>query len=179
MSTSAAVVLDQVTKGILAEMPQLRRRAMRLTRRTADADDLVQETFLRAYSARARFEPGTRLEAWLHTILKRVFLMNVLKAKRRATPTETDCGVALHGVAATAPPSPTPLSYAQVLDRLDDRVRRAVILLPEKQRTVLLLWALEGLSCREIAGRLAIPPGTVMSRIFRARRRILSQIDGE
>ena len=93
-----AVAQDTVQL-ILAEEGSLRRYARRLARCEADADDLVQDTLLRAYQARERFEPGTSVSAWTATILRRVFLTGVARAKRRGIETDTDVGRAL----ATAP----------------------------------------------------------------------------
>ncbi len=172
-------VEDGVVDSMLAEEPFLRRLALGLARHTADADDLIQETLLRAYRARSRFEPGTSMRAWLATICQRLFLNNALKAKRRATQVETDAGDVLdlrpdraqarYGSAAT---------LDEVLEHMDDQARRAFVRLPDAYRAPFVLFALDGLSYQEVADRLRIPVGTVMSRIYRARHRLQSALAG-
>src|SRR5687768_6822797 len=91
MTMDTTIDFDQPTTSlILAEEPFLQRLARRLARRHADAEDLVQETMLRAYGARDRFVVGTSMRAWLATILRRLYLTGALKDKRRATQTDTD-----------------------------------------------------------------------------------------
>ena len=159
---------------ILAEREHLHRVARRLTRCDADADDLVQDTLLRACRACARFQPGTSIRAWTTTILRRVFLTDAIRAKRRGLETDTDAGEPLE----RTPGSP-PVTYAdnaptlQALGEcLDDSVKRALDRVPEVYRVPFYLAVIEDLTCAEIARRLAVPEGTVMSRIHRARERL-------
>lgn len=162
---------DPVTDLILAEEERLRRLAGRLTRCQADADDLVQNTLLRAFRARARFEPGTSIRAWTSTILRRVFLTNMARAKRRRMETDTDAGGPL-GFTAGAEPRTAPESTAELtrfFERLEDPVKRALNRLPEIYRTPLLLAVVDDLTHAEIAVKLGVPEGTVMSRTHRAR----------
>ena len=172
--------LDATTLDILAEEPFLRRLARRLARRDADVDDLVQETIVRAYVARDRFERGTSLRAWLATILRRLFLTDVAKKTRRATQTDTDAGEPLTMAGGPVAPEPMQreLALDQLLERMDDRVKLAFERLPETYRTPFTLFAVNGLSYAEIAYHLRIPVGTVMSRIHRARKRLKSVIEG-
>ncbi|MCE9635865.1 MAG: RNA polymerase sigma factor [Planctomycetes bacterium] len=163
------------TDRILVERPFLRRLALRLSRRDEDADDLVQETILRAYKARDRFETGTSMRAWLATILRRLFLTAAYTSQRRRTGTDTDLGEPIDTLSETGdtPDAPTTeAAYDRALDRVDDRVRDAFVRLPETYRDPFVLFALDGLTYAEIAGRLRIPIGTVMSRIHRARARL-------
>jgi RNA polymerase sigma-70 factor (ECF subfamily) len=165
---------DTVTSLILGEEDRLRRLARRLTRCDADADDLVQDTLLRAYRARDRFEPGTSIRAWTATILRRVFLTGVFRTKRRGLETDTDAGEPLDRTAGTAAPSMSdrvPLLH-WLLDRLDDPVKHAIEHVPDVYRIPFLLASVEDLTCAEIAERLGVPEGTVMSRIHRARERL-------
>lgn len=162
------------TDRILVEQPFLRRLALRLSGRNAEADDLVQETILRAYSARDRFRTGTSMRAWLATILRRLFLTESIKEQRRRTQTDTDLGDPL--VAARQPdilPSdPGAFAPDAAIEQVGDRIHRAFVRLPETYRAPFVLFALDGLSYAEIAGRLRVPIGTVMSRIHRARVRL-------
>jgi RNA polymerase sigma-70 factor, ECF subfamily len=169
-----ALRAPSVTELILAEELHLRRVARRLVRCESDADDLVQDTLLRAFRARDRFQPGTSVRAWTTTILRRVFLTGVNRSRRRGLAADTDAGQPLDclaGAAAASSDEAMP-ALAALLDRLDDRVKAAVERVPEIYRVPFLLAVIEELSCAEIAERLGVPQGTVMSRIHRARQRL-------
>jgi RNA polymerase sigma-70 factor (ECF subfamily) len=171
---SIATRPEGVTELILAEELHLRRVARRLVRCQSDADDLVQDTLLRAFRARDRFEPGTSVRAWTTTILRRVFLTGVNRGLRRGLETDTDAGEPLErtpGAAGSSFDDAAPAMEA-VLDRLDDRVKTALGRVPAVYRVPFLLAVVEGLSCSEIAARLGVPAGTVMSRVHRARERL-------
>jgi RNA polymerase sigma-70 factor (ECF subfamily) len=162
---------DQTVSLILAEETRLRRVATRLTRCAADADDLVQDTLMRAFRARRRFQPGTSIRAWTTTILRRVFLTDALRAKRRRLETDTDAGEPLeraHG-AITPTSRDAALTREALSERLEDPVKRALDRVPDVYRTPFLMSIVESLTCAEIARRLDVPDGTVMSRIHRAR----------
>ena len=163
--------VDQTVSLILAEEARLRRVATRLTRCAADADDLVQDTLMRAFRARRRFQPGTSIRAWTTTILRRVFLTDTLRAKRRRLETDTDAGEPLERTpGATSPTSrDSTLSREALSERLEDPVKRALDRVPDVYRTPFLMSIVESLTCAEIARRLGVPDGTVMSRIHRAR----------
>ena len=171
-----AATVEVVTEKILAEEPFLAHLALRLSRRRADADDLVQETLLRAYSARDRFQVGTSMRAWLATILRRLFLTSVIKAKRRATQTNTDAGGVIQMSGATARRSCDPLSYEQTLEHVEDCLKGALERLPSTYHDPFVMFALDGLSYTEIAAQLRIPVGTVMSRIHRAREGLKTRL---
>ena len=166
--------LESTTAEILAERPFLRGLAMHLSRRHAEADDLVQDTLLRAYRARDRFQRGSSLRAWLGTILRRSYLTEATKRTRRQTGVATDLEAVLDYSPARDEPSSQfhEAELPRVLEELSGPVYRAVTRLPEKYRAPLLLYVYEELTYNEIAARLRIPPGTVMSRIHRAKRRI-------
>jgi RNA polymerase sigma-70 factor (ECF subfamily) len=166
---------------ILAERPYLRRVAFALTRHDADADDLVQETVLRAYRAHSRLRPESCLRAWLATILKRAFLTMRQHRSRRPAHAWTDTGLPLDGdgrFAAAASQTNDAADFESVSEQLDERLRRAVADVPFIYRDPLCRHALEGLTYREIAQRLGVPRGTVMSRIFRARTRVRCSLGG-
>jgi RNA polymerase sigma-70 factor (ECF subfamily) len=164
----------RTTDRILIEEPFLRRLAMRLSRRPTDADDLVQETLFRAYRARDRFQTGTSMRAWLATILRRLFLTAASTEQRRRTATDTDLGDPIGALSETGETGlePTSANLGAAMEGLDDRVARAFGQLPDAYRTPFVLFALDGLTYAEIARHLAVPIGTVMSRIHRARLRL-------
>jgi RNA polymerase sigma-70 factor, ECF subfamily len=166
--------LDSTVDLILGEEQHLRVVARRLAQCDSDADDLVQDTLLRAYRARARFRPGTSVRAWTSTILRRCFLTGVLRAKRRGLQTDTDAGCPLHA-AVDRPRSPlaNPTFDDQALDDwLDDTVKRALDRVPDAHRKPFVLSAVRDMSCQAIGQYLRVPVGTVMSRVHRARERL-------
>ena len=159
---------------ILGEERHLHALARRLARCDADADDLVQETLLRAYHARDHFQPGTSVRAWTSTILRRLFLTGAIRDQRRGLQTDTDAGGALAGVVSrqsSLQDDPTP-DVAAFSDGLDDTIKQALDRVPEVHRTPFFLSVVWELSCAEIGRRLSVPVGTVMSRVHRARERL-------
>jgi RNA polymerase sigma-70 factor (ECF subfamily) len=143
--------------------------ALQLSRRPDEAADLVQETYLKALAAAERFEEtGGGIRPWLFKILHNVFYTRASKARRQATAVE-DLFDAVS--AETAPGEPRPAWDLASLDweQVDGRLKAAIERLRPEYRTVLLLWGVEGLKYREIAEIEAVPIGTVMSRLHRAR----------
>jgi RNA polymerase sigma-70 factor (ECF subfamily) len=148
--------------------------AMRMTRNRADAEDLVQDAYLRAYRGFGGFEQGTNLKAWLYRILTNAFI-NSYRAKQRR-PDEADFDEVedlylyrrLGGLeAARAPRS----AEDELMDWFSEaEVKQAVDDLPENFRMAVLLADVEGFSYKEIAEILDIPIGTVMSRLHRGRK---------
>jgi RNA polymerase sigma-70 factor, ECF subfamily len=137
-------------------MPQcerLLRFARRLTSRDSDAEDLVQETLLKAWRGFHQFQGGTNMRAWLFRIL-----MNAHYARLR--------GPGLF-MAIEPPATKSAVCAAEGADTL--AVREALASLPEEQRSALYLVVVEGFTCRETAEILSVPAGTVMSRLSRAR----------
>ena len=131
--------------------------AYRMTRNAHDAEDLVQETFLRAYRGFHRFETGTNIRAWLFTILHRVRT----DAFRRAGRSPQTVEMIDEGPAVPAP--------QEALASGGEDIERALAALPEVFRMAVVLRDVEDLSYDEIAGVLGVPVGTVMSRIHRGR----------
>jgi RNA polymerase sigma-70 factor (ECF subfamily) len=141
-----------------SEIPRLRRYARALTRDAARADDLVQSCLVRAIAKEHLWEPGTDLRAWLFTILHN---QNVNEVRRSVREGVT---VAVQDVASVLTMAPRAGASLQLRD-----LERAIRLLPEEQRQVILLVGLEGMRYEEVAAVLHIPVGTVRSRLSRGR----------
>ena len=153
---------------------QLYSVALRLTRNQADADDLVQETFTRAYASFGRFEPGTNAKAWLFRILINTFISGCRKRQHEPQPVPTsDLQDWQFARAAYPPPSGLRSPDTEVLDKLPDpRLQRALHQLPGHFRTAVYLADIEGYGMKEIADIMGTPIGTVTSRVYRARRQL-------
>jgi RNA polymerase sigma-70 factor (ECF subfamily) len=154
--------------------PQLYSAAMRMTRNPADAEDLVQETFLRAYRSYRTFEAGTNLRAWLFRILTNTYINSYRAKQRRPQESELDDVEDLYlyrrlgGLEAVAA---SRSAEDQLFDMFtDDEVKTALEELPENFRLPVLLADVQSFSYKEIAEILDIPIGTVMSRLHRGRK---------
>ena len=164
----------------MEHMPSLYTAALRMTRNPADAEDLVQETYLKAYRAFGGFTEGTNLKAWLYRILTNTYI-NSYRAKKRR-PEESDIDDLenfylyrrLGGLeGATAGRS----AEDEVLDHFtESEVKEAIEALPEQFRMAVLLGDVEGFSYKEIAEILDVPIGTVMSRLHRGRRALQKRL---
>jgi RNA polymerase sigma-70 factor (ECF subfamily) len=146
--------------------------AMRMTRNPTDAEDLVQETVLRAYRGFAGFQEGTNLKAWLYRILTNSFINTYRKKQREPVtvegPDDIDEWYLYDRLGAR---SVEPSAESQVLEQLPDAdVQRALETLPETFRMAVLLADVQGFSYKEIAEIMEIPIGTVMSRLHRGRK---------
>jgi RNA polymerase sigma-70 factor (ECF subfamily) len=152
--------------------PQLYSAALRMTRSRSDAEDLVQETYLRAYRGYAGFTEGTNLRAWLFRILTNTYI-NIYRAKqRRVQETELDDVEDLYLYKRISAADVASRSAEDTLFELfpDDEVKAALETLPESFRLPVLLADVEEFSYKEIAEMLDIPIGTVMSRLHRGRK---------
>ena len=149
-----------------AHLDALYNFALYLGRNPAEADDLVQETYLRAFRFETRFQPGTHLRAWLFQILRNTFLTFYRIREREAA-------VAEDGVPDWDVPMfhDAPEDTGGVMEVHTD-LERALHRLPEEFRTVLLLAEVEGLPLEDVARVMSCPVGTVKSRIFRAKERL-------
>jgi RNA polymerase sigma-70 factor (ECF subfamily) len=164
----------------MEHMPSLYNAALRMTRNPADAEDLVQETYLKAYRGFGGFQEGTNLKAWLYKILTNTFI-NTYRARRRR-PEESDIEDVedlylyhrLGGLEAAA----TGRSVEdEVLEHVTEaEVKEALESLPEQFRIAVLLGDVEGFSYKEIAEILDIPIGTVMSRLHRGRKALQKRL---
>lgn len=159
----------------LASLDSLYRAALRLTRVPADAEDLVQDTYLKAFRAAASFEPGTNLRAWLFTILHNTARN---RARDRARDTVAIDSDIVERAGETAPASGRAETPETLLLRetLAPELQRAIETLPEAFREAVWLRDVEEFSYAEIAEMLAIPVGTVMSRISRGRRALFEAL---
>ena len=144
--------------------------ALRLTRDPSEAEDLVQETFLKAFRFLHRFEPGTNMKAWLFTILRNTYINAYRKAARQQR-VDFEQVVPLYAASETTAEWSDRQSVEEMLRYVvQDDVKRALDELPEDYRMVVLLADLEDFSYKEIASIVGCPVGTVMSRLFRGRR---------
>ncbi len=148
---------------VLLRRPELTAAAIRLTGSRPDADDLVQEAVLRAWTFWDRFEPGTNGRAWMHRILLNTFINGYRKRRR-----EHEVLTEVHAAEAHARLGSATRELPG--ERLSDEVERALAQLPREFRDVLVLVDLEDRSYREAADAIGCPIGTVMSRLHRARR---------
>ena len=148
--------------------------AMRMTRDRAEAEDLVQDTMIRAYRFWSKFEPGTNIKAWLLTILRNTFITGVNK-RNRARQFKQELGQQAEsmGMEGTLPhTNPSTIAPDEALAQTTERqqILEALDSLPEDYRTAVSLADLQGLSYREIADIVECPIGTVMSRLYRGRK---------
>lgn len=165
---------DRFAEDVLPLAGVLYSAAMRLTRNSADAEDLVQEAMLRGFRSYGSFTEGTNLRAWMLRILTNAFINRYRARQRRVDETEFGELEDLYlyrrmGAIESALASRS--AEDQLMDVFtDDEVRRAVEELPEAYRLPVLLADVEGFAYREIAEMLEIPIGTVMSRLHRGRK---------
>jgi RNA polymerase sigma-70 factor (ECF subfamily) len=162
----------------LPHLEAVYRFALRLSGDPAEAEDLVQETFLRAYRAWDQYAAGTRAKSWLFTICRNHFLRHRDRGKRHQeiveeeavrAPSPAGSNVVNPVWASTAGKDPEGRFFDSIVD---DEVLRAIDDLPEEYRTAVVLSDLEGLSYQEIGEMMGVPVGTVKSRLFRGRRQL-------
>ena len=167
--------LHELHEDALQHVDSLYGAAMRLTRNPADAEDLVQETYVKAFRFSGQFERGTNLKAWLHTILHNTFLN--LRRRAGRNPVAVDSEI----VERSADDGDRVETPEQILmrDTLSVDLQRAIDSLPEVFRQAVRLRDVEEFSYAEIAEMLSIARGTVMSRISRGRRMLYEKLVGE
>ena len=157
-------------------MDQLYSHALRLTKNSSDAEDLVQETYLKGYRAFSSFKEGTNLRAWLFRILTNSFINNYRKKQRGFEEEDFDeiDDMYLHRRLGSIQNNTLGMSAEDMLfERLtEDEIKDAVENLPTQYREVVLLADVQGFSYKEIAEILEIPNGTVMSRLHRGRAKL-------
>ncbi len=163
---------ERFEREVLPMLPSLYGAALRMTRNPQDAEDLLQETYLRAYRGFARFEEGTNLRAWLYRILTNTFINAYRKRQREPVTVPVDDETSDWYLYDRLGDSGVEVSAeAEVLEKIpDEDVQRALEELPEGFRMAVLLADVEGFSYREIADIMDVPIGTVMSRLHRGRK---------
>ncbi len=167
----------------LVHLDAVYRFALRLTGAPDQAEDLVQETFLRAYRAWDQYEQGTRAKSWLFTIARNVFLRHEERGKRHDEIVRTETRAGGPGEAGVDVVNPVWVSTmgkdpeGEFFDSIvDDKVLEAIDALPEEYRTAVVLSDVEGFSYQEISETMGVPVGTVKSRLFRGRRRLQKEL---
>jgi RNA polymerase sigma-70 factor (ECF subfamily) len=171
-ATDDAALRDRFERDVLPLLPSLYGAAMRLTRNPTDAEDLVQETYLRAFRGFAGFKEGTNLKAWLYRILTNSFINTYRKKQREpqtvAGPDDIDEWYLYDRLGGR---HVEVSAENEVLDQIPDAdVKAALESLSENFRLAVLLADVEGFSYKEIAEIMDVPIGTVMSRLHRGRK---------
>jgi RNA polymerase sigma-70 factor (ECF subfamily) len=168
--TGASAVHPDPRDRLAAAIPRLRAFAISLARNVSQADDLVQDTILKAWSNMDKFDPATNLDAWLFTILRNTFYSSLRKTRREVQ----DSDGAYAATLSERPAHDSRLAYQDFMVAFDQ--------LSPEHREVLILVGASGFSCEEAAGMMGVAVGTVKSRASRARKRLaelLNLAEGE
>ncbi len=169
-----AQLAERFEREALPLLDQLYGGALRMTRNPADAEDLVQEAYMKAYQGFRSYRPGTNLKAWMYRILTNAYINNYRKAQRRPAEYATD-DITDSQIAETASHTSSGLRSAEVEAMAllpDEEIRAALMDLNEDYRMVVYYADVEGLPYKEIAEIMETPIGTVMSRLHRGRKQL-------
>lgn len=172
MNHSRPTTAWDFSSGQLPFRDQLFKTALRLTRSVEESEDLLQETYLKAYRHYHQFTEGTNLKAWLFRIMKNAFINSYRRTKNRPAMLDfdelRDSGESFE---ENAPTMQSP-EFDLLGREMDHEVRDALMSLPHHYRMAVLMVDLQGLSYQEVADALAVPIGTIMSRLYRGRKKI-------
>ncbi len=161
----------------LQYMNQLYAAAMRYTKNPEDAQDLVQDTYIKAYNSFHQFEPGTNLKAWLYRVLTTTFINNYRKDQRRPQTSDSELEDWQLAEASSHTSDQGKSTEDVVLENLPDSdIKNALAQIPEEFRMVVYLADVEGFSYKEIAEIVGVPTGTVMSRLHRGRKQLREKL---
>lgn len=167
---------DAFGRDAIPHMDALYNFALRLTGDSDDADDLLQETFLRAYRFFDKFEQGTNCKAWLFRIMKNIYINSYQKKIKQPIKVDYEEVDDLYENAKPSSTDDAHLDRDQFENLLDDEVSDAISSLPEDFRTVIILSDIEGFTYEEIADFIDCPIGTVRSRLHRARKMLQQKL---
>lgn len=172
MQAAADIRMWDFSTGTLPYREQLYKSALRMTRSVEDAEDLIQETYLKAYKYYSKFSEGTNFKAWLFKIMKNTFINSYRKKKLQPHSVDFDEiheGLEQSMLDRGENQSPDPEAEF-IFGELDEEIRDALVELPHDYKMVILLADLQGFAYKEIAELLEVPVGTVMSRLYRGRK---------
>jgi len=174
---SAAERTKRFERDALQYMNQLYAAAMRYTKNPEDAQDLVQDTYIKAYNSFHQFEPGTNLKAWLYRVLTTTFINTYRKDQRRPQTSDSELEDWQIAEASSHTSDQGKSTEDVVLENLPDSdIKNALAEIPEEFRMAVYLADLEGFSYKEIAEIVGVPAGTVMSRLHRGRKQLREKL---
>jgi len=174
---SAAERKKRFERDALQYMNQLYAAAMRYTKNPEDAQDLVQDTYAKAYTSFHQFEPGTNLKAWLYRVLTTTFINTYRKDQRRPQTSDSELEDWQIAEASSHTSDQGKSTEDVVLENLPDSdIKNALAEIPEEFRMAVFLADVEGFSYKEIAEIVGVPAGTVMSRLHRGRKQLREKL---